>query len=619
MRQAICLLGLLVAVTGCEVSTSPAPRDGGGDTDGSVQGVCTPGSPGFYCDGAYAVDCLADGSERMRTDCAASGQTCVSGVGCAVCRANTFRCQGDNVEQCRFDGSGWEHIATCDSAAGQMCSASLGICRDACSDAAASNSYIGCEYWPVVTSNSQVASEFTPAIVVANPQQSAASVTVTGPDGFNHTRSIAPGSVETIELRWVDALKNSLGSERSALVRQGSYRLVSTLPVTVYQFNPLEYRIDRDCIDELGRCDSSSILCDNVCFSHSNDASLLLPTHVLTGNYIVMARPTLQLQRSGTLLTSPGFFTVVGVSETPVTVNIQFNAHTLAGDGVSAQRQGTSASYTLNQGDVLQVLSDSPSSCTRGRSESGSTFCIVGDEYDLTGTEIRASGPVQVIGGHNCDFVPYDRYACDHSEEAIFPLETWGTETIVSLTQAPMGRDEPNVIRIVSGVDGNLISFEPATVGGGSVILNRGQLLEFEAHQNFRATGTGPFLLGQFIVGQSYHDSTPHDAQGDPSFSLGIPSEQFRTEYTFLAPSTYPTNFVNVTAPAGATINLNGTAVGGFQPVGGTGFQVARVPIPAGQHKIESTQPFGIVVYGYGSYTSYMYPGGLDFEVINIF
>jgi hypothetical protein len=28
--------------------------------------------------------------------------------------------------------------------------------------------------------------------------------------------------------------------------------------------------------------------------------------------------------------------------------------------------------------------------------------------------------------------------------------------------------------------------------------------------------------------------------------------------------------------------------------------------------------PFGIVVYGFGSYTSYMYPGGLDLTAINI-
>ena len=44
---------------------------------------------------------------------------------------------------------------------------------------------------------------------------------------------------------------------------------------------------------------------------------------------------------------------------------------------------------------------------------------------------------------------------------------------------------------------------------------------------------------------------------------------------------------------------------------------MARVPISGGQHNISSDQAFGIVVYGFGSYTSYMYPGGLDFEQIN--
>ena len=31
-----------------------------------------------------------------------------------------------------------------------------------------------------------------------------------------------------------------------------------------------------------------------------------------------------------------------------------------------------------------------------------------------------------------------------------------------------------------------------------------------------------------------------------------------------------------------------------------------------GVHNASSATPFGIEVYGYGSYTSYMYPGGLN-------
>lgn len=620
-------ISLLLVATACEVRTTTPTRDGGGDplTDGQVPSGCSPTAPGLRCFGTEAVDCLPDGSEGARLDCATSGTMCVDGLGCRLCMPGRTQCNGNDVQTCKADGTGWEVSATCDPAAGQTCNASRGVCTSACEEAAKDNSYIGCEYLPVTTSNSQVDAEFIPAVVVANPQTVAVNVTVTGPAGFNQTRSVSPGATETIELPWVSALKGSLGAERSALVPGGAYRLVSTMPVTVYQFNPLEYRIARDCIDSFGECDSSTVddwfgfpVCDNQCFSYSNDASLLLPTHVMTGNYIVMSRPTLQLQRGGGTSASPGFFAVVGASETPVTVDIQFSANTLAGDGVSAQTPGSSATFTLNQGDVLQVLSGTPSSCTPGTSESGITYCLVGEDYDLTGTEIRASGPVQVIGGHNCSFVPYDKYACDHMEEALFPLEAWGKESIASKNQPPMSRNEPHVVRILSGADGNTITFDPPSVGGGSVTLNLGQFVEFESTENFRATGTGAFLMGQFIVGQSYHSSTPLDAQGDPSMSLGIPSEQFRTDYTFLAPSSYPTNFVNVTAPTGATVTLDGSPVSGFIPVGGSGYSVAQVSIGAGQHHITSDQGFGIVVYGYGQFTSYMYPGGLDFEEINV-
>ena len=105
--------------------------------------------------------------------------------------------------------------------------------------------------------------------------------------------------------------------------------------------------------------------------------------------------------------------------------------------------------------------------------------------------------------------------------------------------------------------------------------------------------------------------------EGDPALSLGIPTEQFRTSYSFLAPDTYTRSFVNITAASGQNVILDGSPVGGWTPVGGTGMQTTRVMIGGGAHTISSDLPFGIVVYGFGSYTSYMYPGGLDLEFIN--
>jgi hypothetical protein len=57
--------------------------------------------------------------------------------------------------------------------------------------------------------------------------------------------------------------------------------------------------------------------------------------------------------------------------------------------------------------------------------------------------------------------------------------------------------------------------------------------------------------------------------------------------------------------------------VSGFTSVAKTAITTARVPVSSGSHLIESSQPFGIVLYGYATYTSYMLPGGLDLAPIN--
>jgi hypothetical protein len=401
--------------------------------------------------------------------------------------------------------------------------------------------------------------------------------------------------------------------ESSALVRGGAYRLTSTLPVTVYQFNPLEYQSGSD-------------------YSYTNDASLLLPTHVLTPNYVVIARPTMQIEmvmrgpfgrEMSETIVSPGFFAVTATADR-TTVRISFRADVLASaDGsVRAFRRGESGTFELNRGDVLQILAASPPRCDRSGGNDAPDpyttiyYCRVSDQYDLTGTEIRASAPVAVTAGHNCAFVPYHRWACDHLEENLFPEDAWGTDVIVSVTQPVRG--EPNLVRILSGRDGNSLTFDPPSVHA-PVVLNRGQILEFEARQSFRIQATAAIQVAQFLVGQDYAGfrSAGEEGQGDPSMSLAIPIEQYRTSYAFLAPTTYAQSYVNVTAPSGTNVMLDGVPVTGFTPVGSSGYAVARVPVRGGAHRIEGDRPFGIVVYGFGSYTSYMYPGGLDLERIN--
>ena len=316
--------------------------------------------------------------------------------------------------------------------------------------------------------------------------------------------------------------------------------------------------------------------------------------------------------------------TVAAVDEGNTSVRIQFSSDVVAsGDGsVRAFTRGESGTFMLSQGDVLQIVAAAPRTCDRsGGSDAIDPFtdmyyCRVTQQYDLTGSEIRASQRVALISGHNCDFVPHNRWACDHLEEQIFPEDVWGRDYILSAPQ-PL-RSEPYIVRVLSGTDGNMITVDPASAQP-PVVVNRGQYVEFTTNQSVRVSGTAAILVGQFLVGQDFAGigTSGEAGQGDPAMSLGIPTDQYRSEYAFLAPSSYTSSFVNVVAPMSASVTLDGTAVTGFTAIGSTGFGVARVSVTPGAHQISGTEPFGIVVYGYANYTSYMYPGGLDLEVIN--
>jgi IgGFc binding protein len=107
--------------------------------------------------------------------------------------------------------------------------------------------------------------------------------------------------------------------------------------------------------------------------------------------------------------------------------------------------------------------------------------------------------------------------------------------------------------------------------------------------------------------------------KGDPAQSLATAVEQFRTKYIFLAPDDYDVSYVDIVGPAGTVLNLDGSAVNVPETPLSSNYAVYRAPLGPGvqgAHVLTSDQPVGIQVVGYGSYTSYQYPGGLNLTLI---
>ncbi|MGM0597452.1 MAG: IgGFc-binding protein [Myxococcota bacterium] len=558
-----------------------------------------------------------------------------------ICDPETLECvdciAGENI--CGNDGH--VHVCTSDNEIGQIeeiCQIDEGegcivlngnsVCNTPCNNSATAPSYRGCDFWSVSTVNTDIPDDFDEnfALVIDNSNSDFVSIEITG-NNVQQNLDIAPDTVKVVTLPFNLDIKNG-GATPGAhdyqtkvyrtIDNKGAYHIRSSLPITVYQFNPYDYTLNEHT-------------------SNSNDASLLLPTPVLTGNYLVMSREAVAVERLGNNMpVKPGFVTIVGTQEN-TRVDFTSTAYTIGGDSIGSLSPGDSTQIILNEGDVVQIISDnnftwencpeSEGSQTSGPDGDMFNYCHPGNDYDLTGSSIQADKPIMVTAGHSCALVPFDYRACDHLEEVLFPLETWGNHFFIGLTHPVEEMTiETNVVRILSGAQ-QTITVELAPSIHDTIELDPGEYFEFipAAGNHLEIKASGPVMVGKFTVGQRYWTESQVSA-GDPSFGLVIPVEQFRTEYSFATPASMERNFVNVISliPDGSQeyIILNGEPITPdmYEPVN-SGYGVARIEITGtNAHNIHSPNEnirFGIEVYGFANYTSYLYPGGLDLQLIN--
>lgn len=550
------------------------------------------------CDGLDYQVCVEGRWFRQET-CESPTPMCDPLLGCTECTPDARFCAGRDVYACDALGTTAELVETCD--VGEECL--LGQCYSACSLAESTESYLGCRFLAVATANIlDPAFDDDFALVVTNPAElDAAEVVVMQGTSQVASQLVPPGETRAISLAFPEALQDF---SASSVVPDVAYEVTTTVPVAAYQYNPLHFQQD------VGK---------EVAHSYTNDASLLLPEHVLTGSYLISTWPTFGIgEFPGESQWSPGFVAVTATQD-GTSVTITSSANTQSGD-VAPLTDGEQATVTLHRGDVLQLFSESPVSSLQTNtcllrggeqaSNGNNQSCLDRQLGDLSGTVIESSAPVAVFAGHVCTFMPFDRFACDHLEEMMFPLETWGLQAFMTAPQSPSQLGvAPTLYRVMSGGTANFIDFTPAV--HDPVQLNSGEFIEFLSAADFLVQGTAPLYVTQTMLGEQALSTQ----SGDPALGSGIPVNQWRSEYDFLVPETYTSNWLNLVSQAGADIYLDGTQIEDWESVSETGHQVARIEVEPGSHHIESVggEGFGITSYGYASYTSYLLPGGMNF------
>ncbi|MEM9188255.1 MAG: IgGFc-binding protein [Myxococcota bacterium] len=583
--MAFFLLGFLVVgcTTGGDPTPMPEPDDPGL--------MCTPGQA--VCDGFLRYVCGPSGERTQEELCPGACFT----DGCGTCRPGQWRCDGEVSTRCDREGR-WEVVRDC-AATGAMCG-EAGVCADPCGEAAFAESNVGCEFWAAPLANLEGPGEldfstFDFRVAVANANDTELQVRVFRGERQVASRRVGPDRVETVVLPWVDDQSrwNLARGMTSFAVEDGAYRVVTDLPATVFQFNPYEYESDRR-------------------FSFSNDATLLLPAHGLSGDYVgVSYAPVAQVL--------PGYLAVVATRDTRVEIT---PSAPVAAEGAGLffdAAAGETVSVDLLRGQVLHLLPQTPPECTEARAdacEGESCFCADRD-FDLTGTRVAADQPVALFGGHVCANVPANVGACDHLEAQIPPLESWGKTAVAQALDAPeAGRR--NILRLVAGQEAVEVRLDPAV--DGVDLLSLGPLEH--ADLSFRGVhaidADGPMLAVTYMVGQ---EDAPRQERGDPSMTALIPTEQYGDTYLFVAPESFGDggSFLAVVRPVGADVRLDGVPLDATWRSVGEGREEATVGVRAGVHRLRSSAPVSAVSFGLGRFTSYAYPSGFRLQRINLF
>jgi hypothetical protein len=562
-------------------TSEPCPADGYCDeqADRCLACVCSPGESGA---------CTGAGIEVCREDCSGFEVRACEGGACLddacvdlVCSPGLATCADvDSVQTCNQTGTAWTPASAC--ATGEQCLE--GACVSACEAAAATRSNLGCEFWAVDMANLPPRHEYTYALTVSNPSfDLPATVQVydkrSGTETLLLTASIAPRSVEILPLSGAHAGYTSVyagedaGLLGSGIGRGKGFRLASDRPVLATQFNPI-----------------------GGASGYTTDASLLLPTHALGREYIDLDW--------GTGYGAGATLDVVATADA-TTLTITPSADVPAGtDGLPAMTAGVPFELVLDAYDYLQI-----------------TIAQLG----LTGSSIVADRPVAVFGGHTCASVPSKEVgACDHVEEQLFPLETWGTRYVAART--PQRVAEPMRWRILASEDNTTIRFDPPVSVGAELVLDAREWVEFDEQQDFYISADDPILVAGYI-----HGASVGGGQGDPSMVLMVPVEQYRDDYVFLVDSSYTRSFVKLIRPAGVAVELECLGVvpeARWSPIGASAWEQATVLMtpgamsPAsscapGTNAASSSSAFGIIVSGEADYASYAYPGGLSLAPIN--
>ncbi|XP_078603665.1 IgGFc-binding protein-like [Branchiostoma floridae x Branchiostoma japonicum] len=293
--------------------------------------------------------------------------------------------------------------------------------------------------------------------------------------------------------------------------------------------------------------------------------------------------------------------------------------------GIFGTEDNTDIEITLRGNAQYQGLTYSTGSVIRLVLNKFEAVQFQGQRSDLTGTRVTSNKPVTLMSGVQCANVPVGIHSCDHLVEQIPPVDTWG-ERFVTVPFA--GRAGGDVFRIVAARDYTTVR----VTGHSSLtrVLDMGDVWELDvpnvpSNVYQVITSSKPIMVLQYSKGFESDYTT-----GDPFMMYIPPTEHFAADYTFAtvdaAGSVYD-SYINIIIKTTERSGLlyDGRALPSstsWVQIPGTDLSAAQLHVTStGTHKIKHNSAvvtFSVFYYGYSSYDSVGFPGGMRFEQISV-
>ncbi len=383
-------------------------------------------------------------------------------------------------------------------------------------------------------------------------------------------------------------------------VREEGFRIVSNAPVTVTQLQPL-------CC----------------AYNYSGDGSLVPPRHAWGRDYRLLGLPGWYFLDQGGSNYPVSVVVPTQTANTRVTFERRPNQLAPSPNAQPERIEVGPArlAATLRPGELLEVQGATPPADGLGA--------------DLSGARITANQDVAALFSASCTRVPWGRAACDHLQEFLPPVGTWGTA--LTLPAAP-ARAEPRsleertywrltangraTVQLSETFDALDVRAERRThpgatlcadlaVGADAFELADGETCELATQVDFSLQSDTPVLVLGLLSGQEVVDPGGGMRQtGDPSAWYALPEHQWRRRADVVVPEGFGQVQAQVIVEAGATLTLDDALVDLRDAAGvpGTVNVVVSVPLPGPRHTFRSNVPFSAVLFAWDVGASLAYP-----------